>query len=208
MIYLCRIFWGCNSMFCLIYFLVEGITDERFIEKIIIPLISDFYHDIKIWKYAKIKKAKTNNLIKSLKSMNTCKLRVDYIMLIDIDNTRCIRDRIDEICLSMPEIEKNKIQVVVKEIESWYLAGVSKDLSEINERDFIYNNESITKEGLQNNIPKYYDSTIDYMEELLNNYDIRTAEKRNSSFNYFISIIVSLISNLKSEVASTQEEKQ
>ena len=84
-------------------------------------------------------------------------------------------------------IDRNdKIAVVIKEIESWYLAGLSdKDSKELTGKKFK-NTNTIIKEQFYNLIPNRFDSRIDFMIEILKHFSVNFAKKKNTSFNYFM----------------------
>ena len=70
----------------IIYFLVEGNDDERFIKKIITPYIKRKY-EVKIIKYSRMRKEKIFNFIKSIKSTG------DYFFLADLDRKKCVTEK-------------------------------------------------------------------------------------------------------------------
>ena len=81
---------------------------------------------------------------------------------------------------------KIKIIVVVKEIESWYLAGLdNKVCKQLKIKNFP-NTEKVTKEEFNSLIPKKFTSRIDFMLEILKNFSIEIAKKKNTSFRYFV----------------------
>lgn len=47
---------------------VEGVNDERFFNKIIVPKLSEKYENIKTLNHSQMKNEKVNNFIKSIKS--------------------------------------------------------------------------------------------------------------------------------------------
>ena len=80
----------------------------------------------------------------------------------------------------------DKIVIVIKEIESWYLAGLDeKQCKELGIKSFQETND-ITKEQFNSVIPTKYDSRIDFMAEILKRFSIETAKSKNNSFQYFI----------------------
>ncbi|MDZ7724802.1 MAG: hypothetical protein U5R06_18855 [candidate division KSB1 bacterium] len=75
---------------------------------------------------------------------------------------------------------------MIKEIESWYLAGLAeKKQRQLKIKPFKDTND-LTKEQFNQQIPNSFDSRIDFMVELLKNYSIEIAQIRNKSFSYFI----------------------
>lgn len=93
-----------------------------------------------------------------------------------------------EIKKEFRNIDENKIIVVIKEIESWYLAGLNDE----NAKKFkispvkIKTTDSITKEQFNNLIPrKFRYSRMDFMIEILKCFSIEMGRQRNKSFRYF-----------------------
>jgi hypothetical protein len=77
--------------------------------------------------------------------------------------------------------------VVVKEIE-WYLAGLDDERRR--ELDIPTNRhrhtDDLTKEQFESLMPMKFDSIIDFMNEILNRFDVDTAKGRNRSFGYLM----------------------
>jgi len=104
-----------------LYIFVEGNDDERFFNKVLVPKFKEKYDYVKLIKYARWKKESVNNYIKSIKAMGA-----DYIFVADINNSPCITAKKERIQSIYKKIDNDKIIVVIKEIESWYLAGYRK----------------------------------------------------------------------------------
>ena len=103
----------------LLFIWVEGDDDERFFNKVLVPKFLRKYSGVKIIKYATMKREKVYNFIKSIKAMGA-----DYIYLTDINNSPCITAKKEETHSKYKNIDNDKMIVVIKEIESWYLAGL------------------------------------------------------------------------------------
>ena len=166
-----------------LFILIEGDDDERFFKAVINPILEKKYLII-LYKYAQETKKKINALIKSTKNKN---LYADYLFVTDIDNNPCVTAKKEKIKEKHPiNDDINKISVVIKEIESWYLAGLSdKDSKEIIGKKFKDTN-TIIKEQFDNYKPKRFDSSIDFMIEVLKHFSVNIAKKKNTSFNYFM----------------------
>jgi len=165
----------------LLFIWVEGNDDERFFNKILSPKFQRKYDNVKIIKYATMKKEKVDNFIKSIKAM-----RADYIYLTDINNFPCVTAKKEEIQKKYPNIDKNKIMVVIKEIESWYLAGLDNKACKRLKINNFANTNNITKEKFDAMIPKNFTSRIDFISEILKNFSIKIAKQKNESFQYFV----------------------
>lgn len=165
-----------------LWVLVEGNDDERFFEAIIKPKLRTQYSSVQLWQYAQETPKRTRNFLKSIRAMSS-----DYYFFSDINRSPCItakkrstKRRYDT------RIDINTIIVVVREIESWYLAGLnSKSCKELGLRTFR-RTDSTTKEQFNSLMPEKFDSRIDFMVEILKRFSIQTAKRKNRSFAYFM----------------------
>lgn len=160
---------------------VEGEDDRRFFDKIIKPKLNNKYHFIETICFATMKIEKVDKYIKSVKEMDE-----DYIYVVDINNVQCVNLKKQIIKNRLKNIDSDRIVVVIKEIESWYLAGIDEKTSlRLKIREFN-NTNNITKEVFNKLIPRRFDSRIDFMLEILKNFSIEVARRKNKSFKYFI----------------------
>ncbi len=164
-----------------LWVLLEGSDDERFFEKIK-PTFEKKFDFVQSWKYAQEPPKKTRNFLKSIKSMKSA-----YLFWADINSLPCISAKKDATKkIFSRRLDEDNIIVIIKEIESWYLAGLdNRSCKEIGISSFS-NTDEITKERFNSLIPKKYDSRIDFMIEILKRFSIETAKKKNRSFNYFM----------------------
>jgi len=168
------------------WILIEGNDEQRFFEsKVIKPIFDKNYDFVQIQTYAQEPPKRIKNFLKSIKAMNS-----DYFFFRDINDAPCVSFRKENIKGKYGRrIENNNIIIVVKEIESWYLAGLdNKSCEELGIRSFNDTN-TLTKEEFNSLKPNKFDSRIDFMVEILKRFSIETAKKKNVSFNYFISKI-------------------
>jgi hypothetical protein len=164
-----------------LFILVEGEDDVRFFGRIIKPLFVSRYESIEIIPYACIKRAKVNNFLKSVRQMNN-----DYIFVADIDSERSVRDKKQILYYHFDNISGHSIVIVIKEIESWYYAG----LSAIAARDLGVEarlaTDEMFKEEFNGLMPPGFDSRIDFMFEILKSFSLETAVLKNRSFRFFV----------------------
>lgn len=156
---------------------VEGYHDFLFFDKIIQPKLKCKYTRIKILEHSKETNDYINRYIESINSM-----KIDYIFIVDIDNVSQISLKKEKVKNAHPNIDEDKILVVIREIESWYAAGLKQGLrkhkiSNLNVTD------DLTKEDFEKKIPTEYTKTL-YLMEILNIFSINVALKKNKSFNY------------------------
>lgn len=164
-----------------LYIFVEGNDDELFFKKIVVPFFLNQYNDVEIFKYAQWKRTKVELFLQSIITLN-----YDYIFTADIDlvetpklKKKIIRERFDN-------VQFNKIMIVIKEIESWYLAGLTDSASENMKLSIPDTTNEITKEDFNAICHTTFHSRIDFMYELLKVFDASTAQGRNESFKYFM----------------------
>jgi len=167
-----------------LWILVEGNDDEKLVEKIK-PVFEKKYEFVQIWKYAQEPQKRIRGFLKSINSM-----RSDYFFLRDINQSPCITARKENVGNTYgPIIDLNKVVVVIKEIESWHIAGLDNKNCEDFGFEALDKTDGITKEQFNALIPKAFDSRIDFMQEILKRFSIETAKEKNTSFDYFMSKI-------------------
>ena len=85
----------------------------------------------------------------------------------------------------------DKIVIVIKEIESWYLAGLNLDYIKKNDIMIKNNTNDIVKESFDNILKKSKlkrMSRSSWMIEIIENYNLDIAINNNDSLNYFIKL--------------------
>ena len=165
----------------LLFIWVEGDDDKRFFDKILLLKFQEKYDTVKVIKYAEMKRGKVDNFIKSIKAMGA-----DYIYLTDINDSPCITAKKKEIQSKYKNIDNDKMIVVVKEIEGWYLAGLDNKVCKQFKIDSFANTDNVTKEKFNALIPKKFTSRVDFISEILKNFSIEIAKQKNTSFQYFV----------------------
>lgn len=168
-----------------LYIFVEGDYDEEFFKKILIPKLEEEYSYIKIVQYAqKPKKFEyIKKFIRSILSMDA-----EYIFVADIDDFPCVTAKKQKIQNKLRNIDEERIIVVIKEIESWYLAGLDNTAcKKLGIRTHRNDTNNITKEQFNGLIiPKKDNSRVNLISEILKNFSIEIAMQKNRSFRYFI----------------------
>ncbi len=164
-----------------LFILVEGLNDKRFFDKIIKPKLKKKYDSVEVIQYANLKKEKLKRFLRSIE-----KMKANYLYVGDINSTSCVIKKKQKIQGKFRNIDKGKIIVVIKEIESWYLAGLNDKNSKKLRIRFLKNTEKVTKDQFKMLIPKKFDSEIDFRLEILKFFSIETAKQKNKSFKYFV----------------------
>ena len=163
-----------------IYLFVEGNDDELFFARIIKPMLLNMYNDVEIIKYAQMKKEKVNLFLVSIETLN-----FDYIFTCDIDYISSVGQKKKVIRSKFELVESEKIAVVIKEIESWYMAGVPDTFSLQNGIRIMKDTNNLTKEDFNQVYHGSYHSRIDFMIEILKVYSHELAVKKNISYKFF-----------------------
>ncbi|MDP2797932.1 MAG: hypothetical protein Q8N94_10550 [Methanoregula sp.] len=164
-----------------LFIMVEGEDDVRFFGRIIKPLFVSRYESIEIIPYASIKREKVNNFLKSVRQMNN-----DYIFVADIDTERSVRDKKQILYFHFNNIAGHSIVIVIKEIESWYYAGLSAIAAQDIGVADLTTTDNIFKEDFNQLMPRHFDSRIDFMFEILKSFSLETAVLKNRSFKFFV----------------------
>jgi uncharacterized protein YdcH (DUF465 family) len=152
-------------------------------EKIVLPIFNRKNVTVSLRMYANDKHQEFAKFIRSLKQMNT-----DYILVADKNSEQtCITAKKENVqkCYEN-EVEKDKIIVVVKEIESWYLSGLVEEQAKKLDLPLLENTESVGKKKFDEyrrncRIP----NRKHLLKEILKYFSIKTAKQKNASFKYF-----------------------
>ena len=164
-----------------LFILVEGEDDVRFFGRIIKPLLTPRYDSVEIIPYACIKREKVNKFIQSVTMMKN-----DYIFVADIDFEHSVRDKKQILYYRFSNLNGNSVVIVIREIESWYYAGIAGALAQELGVTDLASTDDLTKEDFNARIPRKFDSRIDFMFEILKSFSVETAEQKNHSFRFFI----------------------
>ena len=158
---------------------VEGYKDYLFFGEVVKLL--EGCDSVSIIEWANDKPGEIDDFIRSIKSKNW---NADYILVTDMD-TPCVTAKKEEIQKRFRNADEDRIIVVGKEIESWYLAVLEDDKYKEFGISPFPTTDNVTKEQFEQLIPKRFDSEIDFMQEILKAFDIETAKRKNKSFGYF-----------------------
>jgi len=152
-------------------------------EKIVLPIFNKRQVTVSLRMYANDKHQELAKLIQSLKQMN-----MDYILVADKNSEQtCITAKKEDIRKRYNnEAEIDKIIVVIKEIESWYLSGLNEEQAKKLHLPVLDNTENVGKRKFDEyrhhcRLP----NRKDLMKEILKYFSIKTAKQKNASFKYF-----------------------
>ena len=159
---------------------VEGDDDQRFANSILRPLLEPVCDYLEIYQYAQKRPSDVRRYIRSLDRIPDA----DYLFIADFDQGPCVTLRKSRLIDRYGSLEIERILIVRREVESWYLAGLSSDSCEELQIPERRNTNSTTKEQFDALIPSRFEDRTDFLVEILSRYDIETARGRNESFNY------------------------
>ena len=166
------------------YILVEGQSDKLFVDRILLPEIlarrPGLY--VKSVEHAE----KSSKLVRGIVGTAT-KSGKHYVFLCDLDNCSCYGLKRTESTNKYPCLDRTRIVVVNREIESWYLAGLDSTCCHDLGIPFIPRTDGITKERFAEMRPSRLRTNLDFMLEILDLYDLQHAlsEARSGSLAYF-----------------------
>ncbi|MBR1368599.1 hypothetical protein RJ53_03405 [Methanocalculus chunghsingensis] len=163
-----------------LYIFCEGPDDIRFFEGVLREHLQEGYDDIRMIGYAGMKYIRVDGFIRGIGAMGD-----DYLLVADIDHKRSVKAKKRVLMSRYRELDEQKIIIVIKEIEGWYLAGLDKKASSILGIRYSSSTDRITKERFNQMIPERYSSRIDLMIEIIRLYRIAVAVRRNRSFWFF-----------------------
>jgi hypothetical protein len=163
-----------------LYLFVEGDDDQRLIQRLF-SLANNQKFFIKPIQYCSTKPSKTNDFIRSIKSTPSWR----YLFFTDIDESPCITSKKEKILEKYPELEDDHIIIVIREIESWYLSGITENHCRTLKLP-LRATDNITKEMFLKHVPKRY-TPLQFKLILLENFCIDIAPERNKSIRYFLS---------------------
>lgn len=174
----------------LLYVLCEGSDDQRFFDRIVQPRLPHAEHEVEYFQYAQYSPENIRNLIHSIEGMQARGINAAYLFFRDFDRAPCKEYRFDEIDQKYDGlISRDRTFLVVQMIESWYAAGLSRQRTEEMLGRPLQRTDELTKKRFNNLLPEDA-SRIDFMQRLLEHFDVRRARTKNHSFEYFCSNVL------------------
>lgn len=167
-----------------LYVFVEGEDDRRFFEVVCSPLVRAGVY-VQIIQYARRVQADINKLLAALphqaaKPGN----EVAVLFFADADSCPCPTARKERLRARFPGLPEDRIIVVIRMIEGWYLAGLDAAACEALGCTELPETDSVDKSGFEAALPEPV--TIDLKERILEHFDRDVACRKNASFAYFL----------------------
>lgn len=179
-----RTFWASNEVIMAarrLFIFVEGSDDVRFFETIIKPRFVQLFDSVELITFACTKSVKVDRFIRGINAM-----KQSYIIVTDIDFEKSVPAKKSIILSRFSEADFQHIMVIIKEIESWYLAGIDDNGAKALGIHVPARTDFVTKEHFIGLIPRYYPSKIAFMIEILKHFSLSVAVEKNKSFRFFI----------------------
>jgi len=114
-------------------------------------------------------------------------MKANFICLADINDSPCVTAKKQTLQQhKIGNVGDDRIIVLKKEIESWYLAGLGDTCCGKLGIPSCDATDSIDKEQFETLISRSgHTPKMNCMSEILKNFDMMTATQKNQSFNYF-----------------------
>ena len=147
--------------------------------EVLTPIFRSHYDHVEIWEYSQQTSAKFSRLLQAIISMND-----DYLLIRDMDNRPCVTATKEEIASRISAVSWDRVVVVPREIEAWYLAGLNEAACDELGIDRVSEIDTVTKERFDQFVGgrRQHQPT---MIEILRHYDVQVARQRSPSFAYF-----------------------
>ena len=164
-----------------LYICVEGTDDEIFFSNVVVPQLQDTYDHFVLYRHAQKSLRKCSRFLNSVRCIPGAKV----IWTRDNDRSPCVTFVKDKTRRELCSIADTPIVVIVKVIESWYLAGVDRDgCQRLGIRHFP-TTDTVTKETFREIRPPKIKTNREFMLAILDHFSIKTAQRKNRSFRYF-----------------------
>ena len=164
-----------------LYICIEGPDDETFFKKVVVPQLQNNYDHLFMFRHAQKSTRKCNGFLNSVR----CIPGAEVIWTRDNDGSPCVTLLKDKLRGKLNSIADTPIVIVVREIESWYLAGVGEESSRSLGIEHFSSTDTITKEYFRSIRPASINTNREFMLAILDHFSIETAQNKNRSFRYF-----------------------
>ena len=154
----------------------EGDRDRRFFEAAIKPRLELAYAQVIVSEYRQRKTADFKRLLRAMAYEG-----FDRLLIADMDSAPCVTNRKEKVKERYPTLADREIIVVSKEIESWYLAGLTVEGAAALKVSPPLSTDDLTKEDLYRLRPPRFDSQLDFLLELLKYFDPATACRQRNT---------------------------
>jgi hypothetical protein len=159
--------------------LVEGDDDKKFFSRVIQPEMKKLYQTVTIDDY----KQRSPRRVKEEKIKPFSRAGFDCMFVADADKESS--EQIKRASLAKEYgVKEDKIVVVVRAIEGWYLAGLNEERC----KKFKVSNkstDSLSKSHFKHICSQKGMTSYEFKTKILNYFSIPAAKRKNESFNRF-----------------------
>lgn len=154
------------------------------VHSIIIPKINSEWLHVSIYEYAQKPTGRVNGHINVLNARTDI---FDYVFFADCDQHPTTAACIAKLVQHFPGVKLDRLYIVCREIESWYLAGLTvARLNQLKIRFTGYSTDDVFKPEFDAMLPKVAGiPRIVHMISILAHYSVTEARARNTSFKCF-----------------------
>ncbi len=172
---------------------VEGKDDKKLFERVLLPFLKKRITKEVQYKVIKYAEMSSKDLAKYIKS---CRNR--YIFVADKDNCKCISERKKKVKEKKYRyVDIDRVVVVVKKIESWYLAGIDTNSEFWRDKKvkLCKNIDEVDKKVFESRCEnsKYKCCKEWFKDDIRKHYSLSVAIRRSRSLEYCIKKIESLL---------------
>lgn len=160
------------------YILVEGPDDHRFFSRVLRSAFSNL-GIVHIVETSRMKRSYFSALMERIKSD-----AVGYLFVHDFDHAICVPARKDDLREKHPEVELERMMIVVQEIESWYMAGLTQAQSQKLQIPVYGQTDDLTKGRFEDIVSSNFGTVKLAKLSLLEAFSVDEARKNNTSFEY------------------------
>lgn len=172
-------------MYKRLFIWIEGRDDKEFFDKVMKSEFERKYGRgrVHIRQYSEMRNEEVAGVLEGIKAKND-----DYICVADINNAPCVSERKREKQEEeFKDVDEDRIMIVRRKIESWYLAGLDDDAC----KRFGFPPFDSTDEFGKGRFKELqqrakFNSRVNFLREILKCYDIETARRKNKSFKCFV----------------------
>jgi len=167
-----------------LFIFVEGPSDEKLINEVVKPVLEKRLGErdgsVVVRQYAHLRKETMNSLLAGIEADGH-----DYLLFADIESARCVTARKEALQQKFSKLDLQKVIVVVRLIEGWYLGGLDVKGARTLKVAVPQRTDRLTKEEFNTLRPKNFKSGTTFMTTILKYFDVETAKRKNTSFSYF-----------------------
>jgi hypothetical protein len=164
------------------FFLVEGFTDQIFVEKVILPALAGKYDHIEQPRTYQGDRPKDRRWL-----FHSWSRRGDLYVLADLRTSPCISAAKERAKRGFDNAQvEGRTIIVVPEIEAWYVGAMTAQFCQQHEIAISTDISPMDTAAFENLRQRAnFSSGLDFMKEILKQYDLVLARGRNPSLDYF-----------------------